>query len=373
MLKVVFIGAPKDSIENHKHYDFADAVALTHEVEKEYRDQKENVAASFYVFSDEIPNLYNGTFNFGSYDYPNLYHQIKTLVPRIKVDKEQQENKLYLLEQIEKLTPEEFKREEQIDRTLINVDKTRISKLKKWQRNTIYSLTGLLLMSVIVLSALYITQMIKYEKALEDGRNQVSKNEKTIESYEYGLLGEEEEFLTSLESQKELTENQKRILASLYLDKSEYEKAVEVLDDAVYVETLLMKNKELSTEEKTKKIKEFNELFPTNEARFDVAYFEKDYELMLTLPSVNMTLERSEMKTYGLMKLGKIDEAKVELNNNNNKQLTEKISSYEVLSAEIKVLDEKLAVENKDKKKNKKAIATITKELKAKKQELEAL
>ncbi|MGB6408819.1 MAG: hypothetical protein WBF39_15165, partial [Planococcus donghaensis] len=63
-----------------------------------------------------------------------------------------------------------------------------------------------------------------------------------------------------------------------------------------------------------------------------------------------MNVERSEMKTYALIKLGKIDEAKVELNNNSNEELAEKISRYEVLTAEINTLKEQHSLLVKDKK-----------------------
>ena len=56
------------------------------------------------------------------------------------------------------------------------------------------------------------------------------------------------------------------------------------------------------------------------------------------------------MKTYALMKIGKIDEAKIELNNNNNEELANKITEYEVLTAEIKTLQEKNKLLLQDKK-----------------------
>lgn len=373
MLKILFVGAPPDSIPNHEKMEFGQAVALTHELELTYRNEQREAAAEFFVIGKDGLDLYKGEFHFGSYAYPNIYHQVKDKTAKIRVDKENQADKLFLLEQLEKLTPEEFKKEETIDRALINVDKDRISRLKKWQRITVYSLAAALGAGLLFLGGLYFLQQGQYEEALEEGRSIVSEQEETIETYEYGLLGEEETFLTSLEAKEDLTESQKRILATLYLEKSEFEKAVQIMEDTVYVETLILKNPQLDQEEKAEKITEFNQLYPTNEARFDLAYFDEDYELMMNLPSINMTVERSEMKTYGLLKLGKLEEAKVELNNNNSEKLKQKIDLYEVLTAEITTLETNLADAKKATKKDDKAIKSTNTELKKKKDELAAL
>jgi|GEM_PF-924268 len=373
MLKILFVGAPADAIANHEKMDFGQAVALTHELELTYRNEQREAAAEFFVIGKDGLDLYKGVFNFGSYDYPNIYHQIKDKATKIRIDKEKQADKLFLLEQLEKLTPEEFKKEEKIDRALINVDKDRISRLKKWQRVMVYSLAAVLGVGLLFFGVLYFLQKAQYEEALEEGRSIVSQQEETIETYEYGLLGEEAIFLTSLEAKEELTESQKRILATLYLKKSEFEKAVQIIEDTVYVETLILKNLQLDKAEKIQKINEFNQLYPTNEARFDLAYFEGDYKLMMNLPSINMTVERSEMKTYGLLKLGKIEEAKGELNNNNSDELKQKIDLHEVLIAEIKTLETNLADAKKASKKDNKTIKALSAELKKKKEELAAL
>lgn len=373
MLKVLFVGVPDASIPNHEKIDFGKAVTITHETELKYREEQKEATVEFFVIGEEGLDLYKGIFTFGSYDYPNIYHQIKNKAAKIRVDKEKQSDKLFLLEQLEKLTPTEFKKEEKIDRAFINIDKTRISRLKKGQRSAIYALTVFLGAALLLVGVFYLLQKAQYEQALEDGRSMVRLNEEIIESYEYGLLGEEEAFLKSLEAQKELTDSQKRILANAYLEKAEYEKAVQVMEDTVYVETLILKNGKWSQEEKVEKIKAFNQLYPTNEARFDVAYFDGDYELMMNLPSINMTVERSEMKTYGLLKLGKIEEAKVELNNNNNEELKQKIDSHEVLTAEIKTLESNLATAKKSKETEGNELANMDTELKKKQDELAAL
>lgn len=373
MLKILFTDAPENMIENHEKHDFGEVVKITHELELQCREDKKVVSAEFIVISPEGHNIYRGIFNFGSYDYPNIYHQIKTMASRIKVNKKNQADKIYLLEQIEKLTPDEFKKEEMIDRTLINIDKSKISKLKRWQRVIVYSFTTLFAVGLVVVAVSFFMQKLQYEQALLDGRKIVEQQEDLVETYEVALLGDKEELKQYFDG-KTLNENQQQILVDVYLKENEYDKAVGILGDPVEVETIILNNDFWKNGDmKIQKLKEFNEMFPTNEARFDMAYFEEEYELMMNLPPITMTVKRSRMKTYGLMKLGKIDEAKVELNNNNDERLTGLIDRYEILKAEITTLTEKLDRENSAKEKNQETIDALTAELKKKKEEFEAL
>lgn len=372
LLQVLFSNVEDNLIPNHIRIDFSEIVGMTQELEMKCREEKRIISSEFTVIAPETETtLYVGIFNFGSYDYSNIYHQIKEITQHIKVNKKNLADKTYLLEQIEELTPEEYKVKETIDKTLINLDKSKISKLKKWQRIVIYSITSLASVGLVVLGMSFILQKAQYEKALTDGRKSFKENEEMIEVYELALLGNKEDLEKYFDGKK-LNENQEHILVDMYLKENKYEKAVATLGDPIAVETIILNDDYWKNGEvKINKLKEFNELYPTNEARFDLAYFEKEYELMMNLPTINMTAKRSRMKTYALMKLGKIDEAKVELNNNNDERLTEKIDRYEILQAEIKTLTEKIDRENKEK--NKETVDTLTAELKKKKEEFSAL
>ncbi|MGM9988810.1 MAG: hypothetical protein ACI35O_16510 [Bacillaceae bacterium] len=370
MMYVLFTNAVDGRIKIFEKIKFEDAVKLTHEIEKNSREENKVFFGEFHVVDDNDTLFYKGIFNFGSYDYPNIYHQIHEMVNRIKVDKKNQADKMYLLEQIEKLTPEEYKKKENIDRTLINLDKKKISKLKKWQRRTIYFLTTTSMVALSVSVTIFFVSKFQYEEAIKTGREVVAKQDVLIESYETALIENGESLIPFLEKQSDLSESQKRILVSYYLEKDEFNKAVELFDDPVHVETLILTSNMID-KTKVEKIKIFNELYPTNEARFDLAYFARDYQLMLNIPSINTTIERSKMKTYGLLKLGKIEEAKVELNNNNDEQLKQKITSYEVLKAEITTLDEKHKRLTADKKTDE--AKKVQAESNKKKNELKAL
>lgn len=374
LLQVLFSNVTDNKIPNHKRIDFNEAVRLSHELELQCREEKKVISAEFTVISPETETtLYVGAFNFGSYDYPNIYHRIKVMAQKIKVNKNNQGDKIYLLEQIESQTPEEYKKKEIIDKTLVNLDKSKISKLKKWQRIMIYTLATISTTAVVVLAVSFLFQKVQYETALADGRKFYEIQEEQVKNYEAALLGNKNELLKYLED-KELNENQQLILVDMYLKRNQYEKAVSVMGDSVEVETIILNNDYWANgEAKIKKLEEFDELYPTNEARFDIAYFKEDYELMLNLPTINMTAKRSRMKTYALMKLGKIDEAKIELRNNNDEKLKEKIDKYEVLQAEIKTLTERLEREKGEKQKDDEVIKKITDELSAKKKEFSSL
>lgn len=371
MLFIRFSEVPDDLIPSFEKIKFDEAVKLTHELEHKYREERKTFAAEFRVIDGNNEILYKGIYDFGSYNYPNIYHQIKKMVDRIKVKKEHEKQKIYLINQLETLTPDNFKKEEDIDLALINLDKSNISKLKRWQRICVYSITCLSIIGLTIVSSAFLIQKLQYERALSESKITIEQNAALIENYENGLLGNSKEFVSYLEGQKKLSDTQKRILAENYIMKDQYDKAVGLIEDTSYVETLILISNQYNIEEKKDKMTEFNNLYPTNEARYDLAYFNLDFELMLNLPTVNMTIERSKMKTYALMKLGKIDEAKAELNNNNNDQLKQAIATYEVLKAEIVTLEEKLKQAELAKDENE--INNFKEEIEKKKEEFNAL
>lgn len=372
-MQVVFYNVPDNRITNFEKMTFEDAVKISQEVELSNREEKVSFSSEFQIISDENKVYYKGIFNFGSYDYANIYHQIKEKVEKIKVNKKNQDDKLYLLDQIEKLTPEDYKKFEFIDKTLINLDKSKISKLNAFQRKIFYGVGTFSLVGFLMVLFLFFSQQGTYERALSEGRSQLNELQNISKTYETALLENDTDMVTYLEQTDtdKLTDIQKKLLVNHYFGKNEFDKAVSLLDgDLVYTETMLLTSN-FSQAEKVEKISLFNEVYPTNEARYDLAYFNKEYELMLNISTVNMTIERSEMKTYALLKLGDLDAAKVELNNNSNDGIAEKIVQYEVLTAEIKTLQDNYSQLTKQKKE--KEAKEIQGQINKKKEQVEKL
>lgn len=371
MLYIRFTDVPDNRIKNFEKIEFAEAVKITEEIEKSNREDNKVFSGEFRVLDEDDSVYYKGVFNFGSYDYPNIYQQIMNMVKKIKINKQNQRDKMYLLEQVEKLTPDQYKIKENIDKTLINLDKSQISKLKKWQRITIYSLGGVAFLAFIITTMIFVAQKVQYEKALSEGREQLKSSNSFIKNYEAALLGDDKKLVSFLEKENNLSDSQKSILIEYYLKENQFEKSVDLVKDPIHVETVLLTSN-LDIKTKVQKINAFNELYPSNEARFDLAYFSKKYDLMLKLPEVTMTIERSKMKTYALLKLGELEEAKAELNNNNDEEIKQKIIKYEGLKAEIATLQDKVK-QLKGDRKNRSEFKKVQDQLDKKNKEISVL
>jgi len=213
-MKVIFYNVPNSKIKNFELMSFAEAVKLSHKIEHECRKEKEQFTSEFQVLGDNNKVYYRGTFEFGSYEFPNIYHKIKNMANRIKVDKQFQADKLYLLDQIEKLTPEKYKKEEKVDKFLAKVDKSQISKLKGWQRKSVYAIAVLGLTGSLVTGFTYVVQKDNYEKALADSGEELKQSQELIAIYESALMGDKNEMFAKLEQldKKKLTDNQVQIL-----------------------------------------------------------------------------------------------------------------------------------------------------------------
>lgn len=349
MLQVVFTHLEDNSIRKFERIDFEKAVELTAILEMKCREEKRKLNGNFHVVEKDGDGeaLYNGTFVFGSYYAPNLYVHIKKKLDEIKMNKQQQREKIIFLAKMEDGLPEIYKQEEVLENAhLIDLDTSRVSKLKKWQRRSIYAFTGVLTV-VFAGTVFYLVMMIaEYDTAYNKEREVVAAQETKIEMYQKGLLGSEEELMSYYKKNKnQLTEEEKKIYAGMLLNQKDYKEVVSLYEnDLGYIATLI------SSKGDTESLREFNKDFPSEEGKFDLLYADKKYAEMLKVTDVEMTVKRSEMKTYALLKTGKIDEAKTELANNNNKDLAAKIDEYEKMSKEIKEYNEAIKIAKDSKK-----------------------
>lgn len=364
LLQVVFTQLDDNSIQKFEKIDFVNAVEQSAILEQKYRENKKKVNGSFYLIEKDSDGtgLYTGTFVFGSHYAPNLYIHIKKKLEEIKMNKQQQRDRIELIAKMEDGLPDIYKKEEVIENAhLLNLDISKVSKLKKWQRRSIYTLTGFLGLALVGTVFYMVMTIAQYDMAYNEERTTVSAQEKRLDIYEQSLLGDKKELKEYLiKNQKNLSDEEKKIYAGILLDDKQYKEVVTLYkNDISYIATMISNKGDIET------LREFHKDFPSNESTFDIHFADKKYKKVLAMKDVQMTVKRSEMKTYSLMKMGKIEEAKTELSNNNNEELKNKLMQYEEMSTEIKELDEAIKIA-KDSKKDKEVKA-----LKKKKAEVE--
>ncbi|MFB7141698.1 hypothetical protein ACFCYN_18765 [Gottfriedia sp. NPDC056225] len=349
MLQVVFTQLNHKMFQKSEKIDFIEAVQKSAELEKVCREEKKELDCHFYLIekdSDGSP-IYTGTFQFGSYKSPNLYQHIKQNLEQMKINKKHEQDKLILLSKMEDCLPDVFKLEEKNEHVhLIGLDQSRISKLKKWQRRTIYSIAGVVSLTLVG-TATFMSLVISNGKHdVQKQTNLVKEQTKIINQYEHALLGDNESILNYFgKHKKDLTIEQTQLYAKLLLDQKKYKDVVGIYKNNVgFVETLI------STKGSIDQLREYNASFPTDEGKFDLLFADKKYADLLKLTKVEMTVKRSEMKTYAYLKTGNIQGAKNELSNNNNEKLIQKITKYEDLTKQLKDIDKAISISKESKK-----------------------
>jgi hypothetical protein len=106
-------------------------------------------------------------------------------------------------------------------------------------------------------------------------------------------------------------------------------------------------------------LKAFEQLFPTPNGAFDLAYQEQRWEEMVKKPGVEMTDKRYEMKAYGYLKLDKVKEAKEEAAHIQNQDLNQKIVAYEKAKKELESTKKQMEEEDKKDHKDEEKIKSL--------------
>ncbi|MYL39823.1 hypothetical protein [Halobacillus litoralis] len=350
MLYVVFTQLENSKIVKFEKIPFPQAVKLSQELEMEMREKKQEVNGEFYLLEEENNGeaIYSGTFKFGSYFAPNLFVHIKKKLPVIKTSKEKEKKRLALMAELEELVEEDLKKEEDLDSEIFGkLDKSKVSRLKRWQRRTIYGLGALFALSSIGILAFFFIQISAFNNEYQALSAEKEKQTDVIDKYQNALLGEEKTLNEYLSAKKlsNLKSNEKRIYAGYLADEKKFSELVDLYGgDPKLAATFLSNNKSVDV------LKEFNEDYPTNEAKFDIAYAEEDFNKVLSIQNVEMTTQRSEKKTYAFLKTGNVEEAKAELENNNSDELSEKIAQYEQLNQAIADINKEMDEAKDDKK-----------------------
>lgn len=334
MLFVRFTDVPDTRIQNYERLPFAEAVVATHDLHQARSEEGTSCSGDFRLFDQKDELLYRGTFTFGTEGtYPNLYHQVKDRVQRIRTKKEDNAKKLWLLDEIESETPDDYKRPSVKSNAIVS--STYQSRLNRLQRRLIYgaATAGVLFTSLFTAAQWFIDK--------EAHAEQVTGGEQIwLDAYEQALQGEESSLIDLLE-RKDRSEEEDALLVDLYLAEGADQKALELTDDPILIETKLS-GLDLSDKEKLDRLQEFQASHPTDEGAFDIAVLERDHETVANTKDVEWTAPRVSAKVNAYLSLEDIESANEWASKTNDPAVQEKVDTYQDITATIDGLNEKL-------------------------------
>ena len=334
MLFVRFTDVPDTRIQNYERLPFAEAVIANHNLNQALSEEGTSCSGDFRLFDQKDELLYRGTFTFGTEGtYPNLYHQVKDRVQRIRTKKEDNSKKLWLLDEIEAETPDDYKR--QSVKPITTVSSTFQSRLTRLQRRLIYgaAAAGILFTSLFTAAQWFIDKEAHAEQVI--GGEQI-----WLDAYEQALQGEESSLIQLLE-RKDRSEEEDALLIDLYLAEGKDQKALVLTDDPILIETKLA-GLDLSNQEKLERLQDFQASHPTDEGVFDIAALERDHELVAKTENVEWIAPRISAKVTAYLYLGDIESAKEWASKTNDPDVQVKIDKYQDITATIDGLNEKL-------------------------------
>lgn len=334
MLFVRFTDVPDTRIQNYERLTFAEAVIATQDLHQARSEEGTSCSGDFRLFDQKDELLYRGTFTFGTGGtYPNLYHQVKDRVQRIRTKKEDNAKKMWLLDEIEAETPDDYKR--QSVKPITTVSSTYQSRLTRIQRRLIYgaATAGILFTSLFTATQWFIDK--------EAHAEQVTGGEQVwLDAYDQALQGQGSSLIDLLE-RKDRSEEEDSLLVDLYLAEREDQKALELTDDPILIETKLA-GLDLSDQEKLERLQDFQASHPTDEGVFDIAALERDHETVAKTDDVEWTAPRISAKVTTYLYLGDIESANEWASKTSNPAVQEKIDEYQGITATIDGLNEKL-------------------------------
>lgn len=334
MLFVRFTDVPDTRIQNYERLTFAEAVVATHDLHQARSEEGTSCSGDFRLFDQKDELLYRGTFTFGTEGtYPNLYHQVKDRVQRIRTKKEDNAKKMWILDEIESETPQDYKHHSVRSNPIMSsIYQSRLTRL---QRRLIY---GAATAGILFTSLFTATQWLIDKEAHAE---QVTGIEQTwLDAYEQALQGEESSLIQLLE-RKDRSEEENALLVDLYLAEGEDQKALELTDDPILIETKLA-GLDLSDKEKLERLRDFQASHPTDEGAFDIAALERNHDTVAKTENVEWTAPRVSAKVTAYLSLGDIESANEWASKTNEPDVQVKIDKYQDITATIDGLNEKL-------------------------------
>lgn len=358
MLHVSFVQGNHDRLPKHERIPFNEAVALSQDIEMEMRGKKSKIASYFYVIDDELADsLYEGEFVFGSYTAPNLFIYIKNNLPAIKTNKQNEKLRLAFIADMEEVVEEQYKKEEDMENDIYrDLDSSKISHLKRWQRRSIYGLAALFAFTTAGVFAFFFLQIAAISEEVNSSTSEAEEQTEVISFYEHALLGEEETLEAYL-SEKDMTALSNRetgIYARMVADNGDFETLNSLYEnDTSLVATFL------AQEHNTETLRAYDEQFPSNEGQFDLAFSDENYEELLAMENVEINNRRSEMRTEAFIEMNDLEGARAELENNTSSELAERINRLEELNTQIAEISEQISNLDEEEKDEKKEIKTL--------------
>lgn len=376
MFYVMFLKSETKEVPTFQKLPFQEACEKTHELEQQYRQQGKRASIDFHVLNEENQELYAGTYQVGSHFAINLLDHIKKQLSQMEINPKQEAIKQSFLKKLYyevpySLHPEAMEFAEKDESILTPGTSSKegyISKLSHLHRKMIYggSALSVLLLSIGCWTTVSASQ--QQNEKITQLEYQVKETKDLTSLYEKALLGDTEKALQqfSQEKGKKGSLTQQEVYMSLLLEEKKYKEAVKVGGEKKVEDRLLEKGD-------VQQVKAFQELFPSATGTFDVAYLEQRWEDVLSQKDVRMTEKRQRMKGYTLLRTGKVEEAKKQVNHLQDERIHQKIKQYEQVHQEIKDLQKQIEEEKQKDPKDEGEIQSLTEEKQKKERTLSSI
>ncbi|SDE13379.1 hypothetical protein SAMN04487777_10777 [Priestia aryabhattai B8W22] len=374
MLSVMFIKSETKELKPFQKLSIPEACEITETLETQYQHNKKQARADFFILDEEDQEVYAGTLSIGLGLARHVVDHIKKKLGSLKMDDIQEARKRSFLEQLEKEVPDHLKTTD----GSFSLDEEKEDEVQTTQTPVIYTRNRRLIygggvLSLLILSATcFSTVATSQDRAetIQDLQKQVKLEQKITGTYGRALLGDSEgalKQLTSIDEQR-LKKEQKNVYISLLVDQKKYKEAVKLQGDhPEVVESMISKKEDVN------ELKEFQQMFPSPNGAFDLAYHEQRWEDMMSQSGVKMTDKRYEMKVYGYLKLDKVKEAKEAAAHIQSQDLNQKIETYEKTKKKIEETKKQVEEENKKDKKDENKIKSLTDQQKKQEEALKNL
>ncbi|KAB2488187.1 hypothetical protein [Priestia endophytica] len=376
MFYVMFLKSETKEVPTFQKISFQEACEKTHELEHQYRQQGKRASIDFHVLNEENQELYAGTYQVGSHFAINLLDHIKKQLSQMKINPKQEAIKQSFLKKLYhevpySLHPEAMKFPERDESILTPGTFSKegyTSKLSHFHRKMIYggSVLSVLLLSIGCWTTVSASQQQSDE--VVQLQQKLKEEEKLTKLYETALLGDTENAIEHLSKEKGNKGSQvnQDVYMSLLLEEKKYKEVVKVGGEKKVEDRLLEKGDVQS-------LKTFQESFPSSTGTFDVAYLEQRWEDVLSQKDVRMTEKRQRMKGYALLRTGKVEEAKKQVNHLQDERIHQKIKQYEQVQQEIKDLQKRIEEEQQKDPKDEAKIQSLTEEKQKKEKALNGI